>query len=152
MSSKKAAQKQKTIFSGLLLTAIAIAFVIVGPQLLQSSQNLVSNASEGRSTVINMPGYRKSATPTPASPSPSIAPPTTTPAPARLLSPSIVRPCPEDINQNRVVDRPDLVILRANFSKQGSEILNRRADINRDDIVNILDFSLLATKFGSTCR
>ena len=55
-----------------------------------------------------------------------------------------------DANLDGVIDTDDLVILATHFAEAGQNWLT--ADLNRDGVVNALDFNAIAANFGSVAN
>ena len=56
--------------------------------------------------------------------------------------------CPEDINQDGLVNVVDFIALNSMF---GNSCMTCREDINRDGTVNVLDFIDLNSAYGADC-
>jgi len=56
----------------------------------------------------------------------------------------IIRSVPADLNSDLMVDWLDMLILTNNWLLKGNNIINKKADLNNDGIVNMFDFALFA--------
>jgi hypothetical protein len=58
--------------------------------------------------------------------------------------------CITDLNKDRITDSLDLIEFKENFGKDFTE--NSQYDFNGDSLVNSLDFNLLISSIGKTCK
>lgn len=67
---------------------------------------------------------------------------------ASFVAPSGCQQCPGDVNQDRIVDDSDLLLVLFAFGAAGS---GRAEDVNRDGIVDDADLLIVLFNFGQTC-
>jgi hypothetical protein len=65
-----------------------------------------------------------------------------------FCSTELPTPCPDDTNEDDLVNFTDLNAVLGAFGQSGAEL---PADLNGDEIVNFTDLNLVLSNFGVTC-
>lgn len=129
---------------GIKVTA-GISATEYGPKLLVTREQMATFISNTFRAIFSAVPEAPSVTPTPqptSLPTPSTTP-TSTPTPI----PTPISCYAADIDKNGTVDRADLTILRSDYLSATPN--NPRADINKDGVVDLTDYSWFVLNFGS---